>query len=303
MSKKRKNTLLIVDDEKSSLMALTHILEPEYNILAAKDGNDAIEVAVKHLPDVILLDIVMPEINGYEVIDILKKTEKTCDIPIIFVTGMNDVQDEERGLALGAADYISKPFSPAIVKLRVHNQIQILEQLRIIKQLSLIDQLTHIPNRRSFDEHLSQEWSRAIRHQAIISILMIDIDRFKNYNDTYGHQQGDTALKAVAEIFKKVLRRSVDFAARWGGEEFAVLLPDTAMDKALKIAEQIRARIEKLDIPLTDGTTTKVTLSVGVNTQLPKRDCSIEDFIKCSDRALYTAKQTGRNKVCSYSEV
>jgi diguanylate cyclase (GGDEF)-like protein len=300
MDEAKKNSVLVVDDEKSNLMVLTHILSQDYAIYTAKDGQDAINKAMKFLPDLILLDIVMPEMDGYEVLATLKKTEETQEIPVIFITGLNSSEDEEKGLVLNAADYINKPFRPAIVKLRVRNQMQIVNQIRTIERLSMVDQLTDIPNRRSFDNRLNMEWSRAIREKTSISLLMMDVDKFKVYNDTYGHQQGDIVLQTVASVFQQTLKRPGDFAARWGGEEFAVLLPLSDSSGALMVAEQIRANVESAVIPCQDGGTTKVTISIGVNTECPGCDSLIDSFISSADSALYTAKANGRNRVCLY---
>jgi len=299
----KKNSVLIVDDEKSNIIALTHILGSEYTIHFAKNGTDAIELAEKFLPDVILLDILMPGMDGYEVIARLKKGAKTDEIPVIFITGLTGEKEEEKGLSLGAVDYISKPFSPAVVKLRVRNQMQMLNQIRLIKYLSMMDPLTDLPNRRNFDSRLRMEWEHAVRNGTFISLLMIDIDFFKNYNDKYGHQQGDIALKTMANIFKQTLKRSVDFIARWGGEEFVILLPNTNLSGALKIAEVIRAKAEDTDIICTGGDTTRLTLSIGVNTIKPEHGSSIDGFISGSDKALYVAKESGRNQVCSWDEM
>jgi len=176
MEEPRKNSVLIVDDENANIMTLTQILSPFYTVFAAKNGQKALEAAEKYLPDVILLDILMPEMDGYAVISVLKNSEKMRDIPVVFITGLSNTEDEEKGLSLGAADYIGKPFSPAIVKLRVKNQLRMLNQLRIIEQVSMIDQLTSIPNRRGFDNRMDMEWIRAIRENTLISFLILDVD-------------------------------------------------------------------------------------------------------------------------------
>ena len=267
MGEAKKNKILIVDDEKSNIIALTRILSAEYTVHAAKNGKDAIDVASEQLPDLVLLDIIMPGMDGYAVIDELKKTEATRHIPVIFITGLDDPDEEEKGLSAGAVDYIIKPFRAMTVRLRVRNQIQIVNYIRLIEQLSLLDQLTGLPNRRSFDERLLIEWNRAIRDRTPVSILMIDLDKFKEYNDTYGHQQGDLALKTLASLFTHELKRSVDYVARWGGEEFVVLLTNTDDIKALKIAEWLRCSVENTKIPLSDGGTTKTTISAAVPTK------------------------------------
>jgi diguanylate cyclase (GGDEF)-like protein len=284
-----KNSILIVDDDKANIIALTHILTPEYTVYAAKDGPEAIEAVNEHLPDVILLDILMPEMDGFEVLSLLKGDEKTRAIPVIFVTGLGDLENEEKGLGLGAADYMSKPFSPAIVRLRVKNQIQILNQIEMIRNISVTDPLTELSNRRDFDYRMHLEWDHAVRNRTPLSIFMIDIDNFKDYNDEYGHLQGDAVLKDVAATIKQSFNRSVDFAARWGGEEFAVLLPNTDLSGAMVIAELIRKNVEK----------TSLTVSIGVATHTPEHLDLISDFINSADKALYNAKKTGKNRVCT----
>ena len=296
----KKNTLLIVDDDKSNLLMLSHILQAEYNIRIASDGVSAVNIAEKYLPDLILMDIIMPDMDGYQVIKTLQDSEKTAHIPVIFITGLNNHDDEKKGLELGAADYISKPFDDMIVKLRVHQQIRIINQLRTIENLSMIDQLTGIPNRRNFDNRLQQEWGRATRESVSLCLLMIDVDHFKNYNDNYGHQHGDKALCLVAEILTKTLKRTSDFAARWGGEEFIVLLPNSVSKGGLDIGEQIRLNIEAAELPCDNGDITKMTVSIGINAHTPTLSCSLHEFILKADRALYTAKNTGRNRVCIY---
>ena len=297
MDEIHKNTILIIDDEEGNRQVLSHILGSEYTIYTAGNGIDAIDSARNLLPDLILLDIVMPGMDGYEVRTALKNSETTDQIPVIFITSLGTSEDEARGLALDAADYIIKPFVSQIIKLRVRNQMQILNQLRIIERLSMIDQLTNIPNRRSFDTRLGMEWKQSVRETTPISLLMMDIDKFKVYNDLYGHQQGDVVLKTAAETFMKSLKRPTDFAARWGGEEFAVLLPNTHLDGALSVAEIIRTDMEKVVIPCADGTETKVTISIGVNTITPDITSCVESFISKADEALYAAKQAGRNRV------
>ena len=298
----KKNSLLIVDDEKSNILILREILGQEYTIYAAKNGPDAIEVANERLPDVILLDILMPGMNGYEVITALKSSNETRYIPVIFVTALSEAKDEEKGFLLGAADYINKPFSPAIVKLRVQNQIKMLNYINTISRMGMTDQLTDLPNRRSFEERMHMEWNRAIRDQTPISVLILDIDRFKHYNDTYGHQQGDLVLKIVAGVFMNEIKRLTDFVARFGGEEFVIILANTDSNGAFIVAEHVRKSIENTPIPLPDGQVTNVTISIGVNTILPTLESSMEEFLGYADSALYTAKKYGRNRVCRYND-
>ena len=297
-----RNSILVVDDAKLNLICLNRILGDDYTVYTARDAKGVLEQANTLLPDLILLDIILPDIDGYETLSALKTSERTKDIPVIFISGLSSSEDEMKGLLLGAEDYITKPFNDAIVKLRVRNQIKIVNQIRAIERLSNTDQLTEIANKRSFNQQLNMEWRRAVRDKLPISILMIDVDKFKNYNDTYGHLQGDVVLRVVAQTLTRTLKRSTDFAARWGGEEFAVLLPGVDMNGATVIAELIREAMEKTVIPCADGRPTSVTLSVGVNSRTPALTDSTNDamntFVHKADIALYAAKETGRNRVC-----
>jgi len=295
-----KNSVLIVDDEKANITALTNILGQDYTVYAAKNGHDAIRVAKEHLPDVILLNIFMPDMDGYETFSRLKSDEDTQSVPIIFVSGHSNAENEEKGLDLGASDYISKPYTPLIVKLRVRNQIKIVNQLRIINHLSTTDQLTGIPNRRSFNIQVNKEWGRNMREKKPLSLLILDIDRFKLFNDTYGHQQGDEVLRLISATLMDSLRRSSDFAARWGGEEFVVLLPGTDMNGAWINAERIRENIEQTSVSVLNGQTVGLTVSIGLSTVIPTQESSQHDLISQADRALYTAKEKGRNMVCIF---
>jgi len=294
-----KHTILIVDDERVNIRALSQVLLPEYTVYMARDGRTAIETAENIMPDLILLDVIMSDMSGYEVITELKNSDHTREIPVIFITGLTGVEDEEKGFLLGAVDYITKPFNNTIVRVRIRQHLQTLRHLRMIKRLGVIDPLMDIPNRRGFNERLEVEWAHAIRNKSTISILMIDIDHFKRYNDTYGHPQGDVLLQAIAGTFRQTLVRSTDFAARWGGEEFAVLLPGTNIDGALRIAERICSDVEGTTVACADGSETRVTVSIGVYSRSPQPGDLANDLVAGADRALYTAKESGRNKVCS----
>ena len=296
----KKNSVLIIDDQETTITVLTNILNNEYIIYSAVNGRSGILAANKYLPDVILLDVLMFDMDGFEVIKELKSSDDTKDIPVIFITTLVNYADEEKGLALGAVDYINKPFSPAIVRLRLRNQIKIITHMHTIEKYGMFDQLTEIPNRRSFDMQIKKEWARANREKTKFSILMIDLDNFKKYNDSYGHLQGDKALKAVVNAFLSVLKRPGDFAARWGGEEFVILLPCTDSKGASEIAEQIRAKVENTIIPLDENVNTIITVSIGVNTKVYGQVSSISEFSDNADKALYSAKKNGRNKVCVY---
>ncbi|MCL2637288.1 MAG: diguanylate cyclase [Oscillospiraceae bacterium] len=298
-----KRSLLIIDDSPLNIAVLQRILGEDYQIYTAWNGIDGLKAAKEHEPDVIILDIIMPKMDGYQTIALLKEDVHLQNIPVIFITGLTDRNEEEKALALGGADFIVKPFNPAIVKLRVGSQIRILNYISQIERMGLVDSMTGIANRRGFDERLYSEWKRTIREEGEISILAIDIDFFKKYNDTYGHLNGDLVLKTIADVIAQTLKRPGDFAARWGGEEFIALLPDTDLKGATAIAEQVRANIEKTTVTLRDGRNTYTTVSIGVNTQKPSADCCVDDFLHDADEALYKAKADGRNRVCLYSDM
>ncbi|MDR1854317.1 MAG: diguanylate cyclase [Azoarcus sp.] len=297
-NEEKRQTLLVVDDEKSNLSLLNRILSPQYTILVARSGEEALARVRETIPDLILLDIVMPGMNGFEVIARLKDDPATRRVPVIFITGLDSAEDEERGLELGAVDYIGKPFKEAIVRARVKNHMQILHQMHVIERLGLLDPLTDIANRRSFDEHLPREWKSAAREHRPLSLLMMDVDNFKLYNDTHGHPQGDVLLKTIARLINSAAaRRPRDICARIGGEEFAVLCPDTDHNGALDVAERIRHTVETTKVLSFDSKLTSATISIGVATVIPKDTDNMSEFVKLADERLYAAKSDGRNRV------
>ena len=297
-----KNSVLIVDDSALIRMKLADILKTDYKVYMAEDGTSALLKANEFFPDLILLDVVMPGMNGFDVLAALKKSKKTRDIPVVFITGATNSDDEIKGLAAGAADYICKPLNDTIVTLRVRQQIRMLNLFRKVEQLSMSDQLTNLPNRRSFEQRIQEEWKRSTRDQTPLSILVVDIDNFKDYNDMYGHQQGDAILQEAAKTLSRVLKRPGDFSARWGGEEFVILLCNTDTKGAIEIAEQVRGAIETTMLLAPDGKPTSITVSVGVNTRTAGGSSTIDEFISKADKALYEAKGKGRNKVCFFKE-
>ncbi|MCC8116486.1 MAG: diguanylate cyclase [Planctomycetes bacterium] len=291
--------ILIVDDERSNIDVLMHILKPEYGMRVAKTGAAAIKVATETQPELILLDVLLPDMNGFEVLSALKESDATRHIPVIFVTGLARVEDEERGFKAGAVDYIVKPFNNSIVKARVRTHLQIVKQIRTIERLGLIDPLTDIPNRRSFDNQAQVLWRSSIRDCEPLGLLILDADNFKQYNDTYGHPQGDVLLQSVGRNIADCLRRPMDVAARIGGEEFAVLLPDTNLEGAVLVAESIRQKIESCVVPCQHSNAdTAITVSIGAGSRIAKHDDRLEDFIAEVDEKMYAAKMGGRNRVC-----
>ncbi|MDR1731339.1 MAG: diguanylate cyclase [Synergistaceae bacterium] len=298
MNTNHKGSILLVDDENANLLTLHKILSPDYEIRMVKSGIQALKLIAEHRPDLILMDVLMPEMDGFAVLSVLKNDMKTKAIPVIFITGLSDISDEEKGFLLGAVDYIKKPFNATIVKARVHTQMEIARQIRVNAELARIDALTGLPNRRNFEERLTMEWRRAIRDKTPIAFLMLDIDKFKIYNDTYGHLQGDKMLKVAARIFQESAQRPSDMAARLGGEEFGVLLPQTDGRGGQAVAERIRRKMEITRVPLGDGVTmTSATVSIGVACANPLPGQDVNEFLGRADASLYDAKENGRNRI------
>lgn len=299
MNDQGKFNILIVDDERSNIDVLMHILKPQYGVRVAKSGASALKLADAHQPDLILLDVVMEDMSGFDALARLKESNRTRHIPVIFVTGLASAEDEERGFRAGAVDYIGKPFNSAVVLARVATHLKIVSQMRTIERLGIIDALTDIPNRRAFEHQISVEWRRAVRERKPISLLFLDVDKFKQYNDAYGHPQGDVLLQELARTVSQSLKRPTDLCARLGGEEFAVILPDTDADGALLVAEQIRRNVAIRQVPCPEtGAMTSVTVSIGLASKTPGPDDRIEDMMAQADAKLNDAKQTGRNRVC-----
>lgn len=291
--------ILIVDDEAINIQVLYQILKQDYSVFMASNGQQAIEFCNNQLPDLILLDIVMPNLDGYEVCRRLKKNQLTQNIPVIFITAQHSVDAETKGLEAGAVDFISKPISPAIVKARVKTHLTLKRQTDLLRELAFIDGLTGVANRRFFDEALQTEWRQCRRQQTPLALVMIDIDYFKYYNDHHGHQAGDECLRAVAHALKEQMMRPHDLIARYGGEEFACLLPDTDVLGAWHKAEQLRAAVEQLAIPHPVGEQAFLSLSCGAAALIPHSFNSPQELISSADAMLYSAKHAGRNRSCA----
>jgi diguanylate cyclase (GGDEF)-like protein len=294
----RSPTILIIDDTPINIQVLNECLRGSYHILFSTDGREGIRIAAEQSPDLILLDIMMPDMDGYEVLKALKREPELARIPVIFVSAMGEDEHEELGLDLGAVDYIVKPFNPAIVRLRVRNQLELKRQRDILDRLSYLDGLTGVPNRRAFDEALEREWKRAVRSGKPLSLAMCDIDFFKNYNDACGHIAGDGCLRAVARALALSVERSTDFVGRYGGEEFAILLPETEAEGAAAIAREARLAVETLGLTHPSSAASPViTVSLGAATIVPDLGGLPRRLIELADAALYEAKAGGRNRV------
>lgn len=293
-----KQTVLAIDDMPANLKLLGEILKPEYRFLVATSGAQGLELASSKQPDLILLDVMMPEMDGYEVCRQLKANPLTQSIPVIFITAMKEETDEEKGLEIGAIDYITKPFSPSIVRIRVRNHLELKRYHDLLANQAVTDGLTRIANRRQFDKWLEREWRLAIRRQAPIALILGDIDHFKLFNDHYGHPEGDECLKAVAKALTSGLRRPSELLARYGGEEFACILPESDLAGALHFANNLLEHVQNVRIPHEKSTTSDiVTMSLGVACMSPQLGDASERLIQAADEKLYEAKRNGRNQV------
>ena len=297
--KTTKQSILIIDDTPAQLLTFGRILSSQYDVKIAKTGSKGIELASMYNIDLILLDLFMPDMSGFEVLKRLKASEDTKDIPVIFITGSVSNEDEAEGLALGAVDFIRKPVTKVVVRLRVAIHLRLIAQMKFIQGISLTDGLTGINNRRSFDQTIKSIWNLARRTNDMFSMLMIDIDKFKVFNEKYGHLNGDICLKTVATTMRDTLERDSDSVFRWGGEEFVIILPNTDIEGAMLVAERVRSSIAATLIVLEDETAS-VTVSIGVGSIAPDHsefDKAVLDFSTTVNKALFRAKEGGRNRV------
>ena len=293
----QKGRILIVDDAMENIQILHQALQDEYDVLFAMNGAKALHIAQNQLPDLILLDAVMPDMDGYAVCAALRSSAITRDIPIIFVTALKTPEDETRALDAGAADFISKPVNAAVVRARVRTQLTVKRQSDALRELTLTDGLTGVSNRRAFDEKLACEWRRCARARVPMALILVDIDHFKPYNDHYGHQQGDDCLKQVGAAMRRAAKRPQDMVARYGGEEFAILLPQEDVGGAEAVARRVLGEIEALAIVHARSTSCPVlTVSMGVASVTPSEKREPATLIKAADALLYEAKASGRNR-------
>lgn len=326
-------SILIVDDSEDTVILLEKILKNAgyEDIISAKSAKEAYDLLKinSHLPGIIdlnliLMDIVMPGTDGIEACHEIKSNDNYQYVPVIMLTAVTDVSDLQRAFSAGATDYITKPFNKIELLTRVRSMlklkdemdrrisrenelVQIKEQLetsnKMLKQLSYLDALTGVANRRYFDNFIGKEWKRAVREKSSLAIIFIDIDYFKTFNDTYGHQTGDFCLKQIAKAIGEAVKRPGDIVARYGGEEFVVVLPGTDKPGAFKVAEEIRLNVLALKIEHSASRVLNIiSISLGVASSTPVIDTIPAVLIKKADEALYKAKENGRNRVEFESE-
>ncbi len=292
--------LLLVDDQPMNIRVLHQLFRYECDVHMATGGEQAIEVCKALLPDLILLDVVMEGMDGHEVCRRLKADPLTQDIPIIFLSANGEEDDEAIGLELGAVDYIGKPFNPMIVRARVKTHLTLKRQGDYLRSMAMLDGLTGVANRRKLEARLEAAWSQACRDNGPLSLIMIDVDYFKKYNDHYGHQRGDQCLRRLAMALAATLNRPYDLLARYGGEEFACLLPDTDLAGAERVAQKMLAAVVELRIEhLASEVGPQVSLSLGVATVRASARLTPQELLRCADEQLYLSNACGRARVCA----
>ena len=298
MNPGRMQKVLVADDDPINREVLGELLKIEYTVLLAKNGEQTLEKAARLAPDLILLDVVMPDMDGYEVLRRLRADPHTSHISVVFISGLGRPEDEANGLNMGASDYISKPFNATVVIARVALHLQFARQRRMLERLAHIDGLTELANRRRFDQLFSAQWQAAQRSKGPLSLALLDIDCFKQYNDQYGHPAGDRVLRSVARTVSSFMRRPADLAARYGGEELVLLMPDTSACQARELLEDLVRAIEHLTIAHRASPVAPVlTVSIGGATLDQVGAESSAQLLQAVDNELYRAKHGGRNRV------
>ena len=291
--------MLIIDDQPANIQVLYRLFADDFQVFMATSGEQGLETARQESPDIILLDVVMPDMNGFETCSSLKQDAQTCDIPVLFVTAHQNPDEETRALEIGGVDFITKPINPAVVRARVRTHLTLKRQTDTFKRLVFIDGLTGTFNRRYFDTQLTSEFARAARSRSSLGLILVDVDHFKLFNDHYGHQAGDDCLRAVARALRHTLWRPGDAVARYGGEEFACILPDTDLEGALMVAQRMTDAVHALGLAHETSTTDQVvTISAGVAVLSPGPGGTPSELVALADEQLDKAKAGGRAQVC-----
>lgn len=292
--------VLVIDDVEMNAALISSVVSTLCDVITANSGEQGLEMARQYAPELILLDVMMPDMDGFEVFRRLKNDPRTAHIPVIFLTGVSDASAEEVGLNMGAVDFIAKPFRTTVLIARVRNHLEMAQQRQLLERLSHSDGLTGIANRRHFNNMLTREFARSQRSQQSLAVLMLDVDDFKPFNDEYGHLRGDECLQQVANTIVQCLRRPGDLAARYGGEEFVCLLPDTDLQGAHALGLQIQRAIEDLHIPHAHAQAAEfVTVSIGVAAAAASSFSNGQQLLAIADQRLYRAKRSGRNRIIS----
>lgn len=309
MTESANPRILVVDDDAANIRLVNETLDGGgYTLECASDGIEAIERVKANPPDLLILDVMMPKMNGLEVCRIVKSLSIDSFIPIILVTIKGDVDSKVTGLRLGADDYLAKPYNPLELRARVASMLRIKAlqdkihaKRRELEALSMTDDLTGLFNHRAMQQRLRDEFMRAQRYNEPLSVLMIDVDHFKLINDQHGHIFGDRVLSTLAQVIQASVRE-IDICARYGGEEFMVILPQTHFTGSLTVAERVWRAVSQHDFREGD-TSHCLTISVGISFYPNKNVQGVEQLIAFADEALYQAKKSGRNRICLYQQV
>ena len=289
--------ILVIDDSPVQTTFLCSILKEDYELTARHTAREGLQAAREGGWSLILLDVVMPGMDGFELIQALKADEATRYVPVILITSLSDAQYEERGLVLGAVDYVTKPFNPAIIKARVNTHVQLYHYRTRYMEQAMVDGLTGVANRRRYEERSISQWREAIRFGLPFSICMFDIDKFKLYNDTFGHPAGDKVIASVARTVSSHFQRATDLFARYGGEEFVAVFLGPQGESAFEFMKTVRQAVEDLHIQHNSPVSPWVTVSVGGVTVTPQLGDNLDTYLKLADTMLYDAKRFGRNMV------
>lgn len=298
--REKKRVLIIDDSVVIQRLVQARLRADGFEVATGNDGSEAIELAKNFQPDVILLDIDMPVMNGFDACRALKDNSTTSSVPVIFLSSQTRTEDKVRGLDIGAIDYVTKPFDPVELRARVRSAYRTKYLLELLEQKAQIDGLTGLYNRAFFDARIKEEMERARRYRHSLALVIFDVDRFKRLNDTYGHSFGDVVLAEVAET-ARLIARQTDVVARYGGEEFVITLPEQTLEGAAQLAERVREGIEELQLRH-NGEKISVTASFGVASTIEVGYESIPELVNTADRMLYAAKESGRNRVCVASK-
>jgi len=307
--------VLIVDDSRTAReITAAHLQAAGHDVILAADGEAALALHRDERPDLVLLDVEMPGMDGYALASQIRRIDGPGHwIPILFLSARVADADLVRGLESGGDDYITKPVSSTVLRAKLaamdritsmrRRLVDLGRQLeaanRTLLRLSALDGLTQIPNRRTFDQTLATQWARCAKLQRPLAVILLDVDEFKRYNDTYGHQSGDDCLIAVARQLQGALTSEAMLAARYGGEEFGLILPETPLPEAIRIGEQVLERIRDCALPHASSSVSEhVTVSLGLSLAIPGERSKPQDLLRCADTALYSAKREGRNRLC-----
>ncbi|ABG42171.1 response regulator receiver modulated diguanylate cyclase [Paraglaciecola sp. T6c] len=293
-----KARILIVDDEPINIHVLSNTLTDTYNVFAVTSGREAIAFCMTHAPDLVLMDMDMPDINGVEACKTLKEKSETHDIPIVFVTGHGDSDAEDKCWEAGGVDFLTKPVNANTLNHRIKSHLALKELTDELRRMAYQDGLTQVSNRRYFDEYLLRQQKLSQRSGSFFALLMFDIDFFKYYNDHYGHLAGDDCLRLVAKVLKQSVERPGDFVARFGGEEFAVVLPETGIAGAILVATKLLTSVRELGIKHKGSPFGVVTGSIGIAASDGGKK-TLQELIDTADRRLYLAKTNGRDQFAS----